>query len=58
MEDYIKSLKNAGIGDLSSQDGIPIKRQKIYGHIHIVGLEGGDYHFFITELDSATGTAF
>jgi len=32
--------------------------KKAYGHIRIVGLEGGDYHAFFTELDPRTETAF
>lgn len=58
MDDYKDSLVLAWVPNLRGQEETPAEDVLIYGHIRIVGLEGGEYHAYITELDSLTNIAF
>ena len=58
MNLYKDSLVEAGVPNLYEQDGKGFENVSIYWHIHIVWLEGGEYHAHITELDQKTNIAF
>jgi len=54
MNDYKDSLVTAGIWNLYSQEWATTDEVLIYGYIEVAWLEGGEYHVFISELDSDT----
>ena len=58
MDSYKDDLVVAGVPNLYGQENVLIENVSIYWHIRVVWLEGGEYHAFITELDSATNIAF